>query len=56
MDDTDRPLDADDPPPSRIYSNWGLVIRAVLLALIITGAVYYVTAAVLNSIYTPLLD
>ena len=56
MSDSERPLDADDPPPPRssIYSNWGLVIRAVVLAAIITGAVYFATAAVLDWVYTPL--
>lgn len=49
---TERDGDESTGTPSR-YSNWGIVLRAVVLAAIITGAAYFATVGFLDLAYPP---
>jgi hypothetical protein len=52
--DTDRDRDGDDNVPiPPVYSGWGIVLRAVVLAAIITGAAYFATIGFMDLVFPP---
>jgi hypothetical protein len=52
MADIERDGDESMPTPS-VYSNWGIVLRAVVLAAIITGAAYFAMVGFMDLVYPP---
>ncbi len=54
--DTKRESDGggdESTPMPPVYSSWGIVLRAVVLAAIITGAAYFATVGFMDLIYPP---
>jgi len=52
--DTERERDGDENAPMPpVYSNWGIVLRAIVLAAIITGAAYFATVGFMDLVYPP---